>query len=74
MCPAFHILACPDLTGLHLACFRRRLAGHTHLTTTMRYMHLAKGHKEQAIRLLERRTAQHAPTGRVEAGLEAVRG
>ncbi len=34
----------------------QELAGHTHLTTTMRYMHLAEGHKEQTIRLLERRT------------------
>jgi site-specific recombinase XerD len=47
----------------------QELAGHTHLTTTMRYMHLAEGHKEQAIRLLDRR-----PGPSVEAGLEAVRG
>jgi site-specific recombinase XerD len=33
----------------------QELAGHRHLSTTMRYMHLAKGHKEQAIRLLDRR-------------------
>jgi site-specific recombinase XerD len=47
-------------------------AGHTHLTTTMRYMHLAEGHKEQAIRLLDRRPASTAPVGRVEAGVEAL--
>jgi hypothetical protein len=35
----------------------QELAGHTRLTTTMRYMHLAEGHKEQAIRLLDRRAA-----------------
>jgi hypothetical protein len=29
------------------------LAGHRHITTTMRYMHLAKGQKEQAVRLLD---------------------
>jgi integrase len=49
----------------------QELAGHTHLSTTMRYMHLAEGHKEQTIRLLERRPALPAP-GRVEAGLEAL--
>jgi len=31
----------------------QELAGHTSLSTTMRYMHLAEGQKEQAIRLLE---------------------
>ncbi|HET6440641.1 MAG TPA: tyrosine-type recombinase/integrase, partial [Anaeromyxobacter sp.] len=31
------------------------LAGHAHLSTTMRYMHLSPGHKEQAIRLLDAR-------------------
>jgi integrase len=51
----------------------QELAGHAQLTTTMRYMHLAEGHKEQAIRLLDRRPAA-APAPRVEAGLEAVEG
>jgi hypothetical protein len=36
------------------------LAGHTHLATTMRYMHLAEGHKEQTIRLLDRRAGPAA--------------
>jgi site-specific recombinase XerD len=31
----------------------QELAGHVHLSTTMRYMHLSPGHKEQAIRLLD---------------------
>jgi hypothetical protein len=35
----------------------------------MRYMHLASGHKEEAIRPLERRPGTAAAT--VEAGLEA---
>ncbi len=33
----------------------QELAGHVQLSTTMRYMHLSPGHKEQAIRLLDRR-------------------
>ncbi len=33
----------------------QELAGHVHLSTTMRYMHLSPGHKEQAIRLLDQR-------------------
>ena len=32
----------------------QELAGHVQLGTTMRYMHLSPGHKEQAIRLLDR--------------------
>ncbi len=52
----------------------QELAGHTNLSTTMRYMHLAEGQKEQAIRLLDRRTILPAPVARVEAGLEAVKG
>ncbi len=35
----------------------QELAGHAHLSTTMRYMHLAKGDKDQAIRLLDARPA-----------------
>lgn len=35
----------------------QELAGHRHITTTMRYMHLAQGQKEQAIRLLDQRPA-----------------
>lgn len=46
------------------------LAGHAQLTMTMRYMHLASGHKEEAIRLLERRPG--TATATVEAGLEAL--
>ncbi len=52
----------------------QELAGHTNLSTTMRYMHLAEGQKEQAIRLLDRRPTLPAPVARVEAGLEAVKG
>ena len=37
----------------------QELAGHAHLSTTMRYMHLQAGHKEAAIRLLE----STGPTG-----------
>ncbi len=48
----------------------QELAGHAQLSTTMRYMHLASGHKEEAIRLLERRPGSAAAT--VEAGLEAL--
>lgn len=51
----------------------QELAGHTNLATTMRYMHLAEGHKEQAIRLLEGRPTV-APDAGVEARLEAVEG
>ncbi|ACL67027.1 integrase family protein [Anaeromyxobacter dehalogenans 2CP-1] len=51
----------------------QELAGHTHLSTTMRYMHLAEGHKEQAIRLLDDRPVT-APAAGVEARLEAVEG
>ena len=50
----------------------QELAGHTHLSTTMRYMHLAEGHKEQTIRLLERRPVAPAQARAVEAGLEAL--
>lgn len=51
----------------------QELAGHADLSTTMRYMHLAEGQKEQAIRLLDRRpTATQVAS--VEAGLEAVKG
>ena len=56
----------------------QELAGHTHLSTTMRYMHLAEGHKEQAIRLLDRRPAASdiarpsTGSGRAE-GAETVR-
>lgn len=32
---------------------RQALAGHADLTTTMRYMHLAKGSKEAAIAVLD---------------------
>jgi hypothetical protein len=46
----------------------QELAGHRYLSTTMRYMHLAKGHKEQAITLLDRR-----PMDRNEPTVEAVR-
>ena len=42
----------------------QELAGHTHLSTTMRYMHLAEGHKEQTIRLLERRAVPTAAVAR----------
>lgn len=35
----------------------QELAGHVQLSTTMRYMHLSPGKKEQAIRLLDRRPA-----------------
>ena len=31
----------------------QKLAGHAHVATTMRYMHLSKGAAEAAIRLLE---------------------
>jgi integrase len=48
----------------------QELAGHRHLTTTMRYMHLAKGHKEQAISLLDHRPANAEPSGR-GGGVEA---
>ena len=34
----------------------QELAGHADLTTTMRYMHLAKGSKEAAIKVLDRAT------------------
>jgi site-specific recombinase XerD len=50
----------------------QELAGHAHLSTTMRYMHLAKGHKEQAIRLLDRRSTASGATGSLAAGVEAV--
>jgi integrase len=36
----------------------QELAGHAHLSTTMRYMHLAPGHKEAAIALLTQSTSQ----------------
>lgn len=52
----------------------QELAGHTHLSTTMRYMHLAEGHKEQTIRLLDRRSVAPAQARAVEAGVEAVEG
>lgn len=48
----------------------QELAGHRHLATTMRYMHLAKGHKEQAISLLDRRPV-HANESGGGGGVEA---
>ncbi len=50
----------------------QELAGHRHITTTMRYMHLAKGQKEQAIRLLDARPMQRADELR-GGGVEAER-
>jgi site-specific recombinase XerD len=47
----------------------QELAGHRHLATTMRYMHLAKGHKEQAISLLDRPV--HAVESSRGGGVEA---
>jgi site-specific recombinase XerD len=34
------------------------LAGHADLTMTMRYMHLSPGAREEAVRLLERKSAE----------------
>jgi site-specific recombinase XerD len=48
----------------------QELAGHRHLATTMRYMHLAKGHKEQAISLLDHRPV-HADGSSRGGGVEA---
>lgn len=44
------------------------------LSTTMRYMHLAEGHEELTIRLLDRRPVLAPQGGRVEAGVEALKG
>jgi len=43
----------------------QELAGHSDLTTTLKYMHLAHGAKEQAIGLLENSapTTDTLPTG-----------
>ncbi len=44
----------------------QELAGHVQLSTTMRYMHLSPGHKEQAIKLLDKRSErsdQATPVG-----------
>ena len=48
----------------------QELAGHVQLGTTMRYMHLSPGHKEQAIRLLDRRPEPSEVAGR-GGGVEA---
>jgi hypothetical protein len=48
----------------------QELAGHVHLSTTMRYMHLSPGHKEQAIRLLDRRPERSEEVNR-GGGVEA---
>jgi hypothetical protein len=48
----------------------QELAGHRHLTTTMRYMHLAKGHGKQAISLLDCRPS-HAEPSSGGGGVEA---
>ena len=37
----------------------QELAGHADLTTTMRYMHLAKGSKEAAIAVLDQPTEKN---------------
>jgi hypothetical protein len=47
-------------------------SGHANLSTTMRYMHLAEGQKERAIRSLHRRPTAFNPAAPVEAGVEAV--
>jgi integrase len=48
----------------------QELAGHVQLGTTMRYMHLSPGHKEQAIRLLDRKPEPSKAAGR-GGGVEA---
>jgi integrase len=52
----------------------QELAGHTHLSTTMRYMHLAEGHKEQTIPLLERRPVLAPHAGPRGGGVGGGRG
>jgi len=71
--PAAHVLLPPRDARSGAEGAIQELAGHAQLTTTMRYMHLAEGQKEQAIRLLERRPAAGQVAG-MEAGLEAVEG
>jgi integrase len=39
------------------------LAGHKHLTTTLRYMHLAPGETDRAIKLLARGTGEVSEKG-----------
>lgn len=46
----------------------QELAGHQHIATTMRYMHLSPGAKEQAIRLLENRPTVQAVGDILETG------
>lgn len=59
----------------------KELAGHSSLSTTMRYMHLSPDHKEQAIRLLDQARngsglgdileTDHPTTGRLVVGAGA---
>jgi integrase len=44
----------------------QELAGHTELSTTMRYMHLARGEKDRAIALLDQPIPQRAPSASAE--------
>jgi site-specific recombinase XerD len=49
----------------------QELAGHVQLSTTMKYMHLSPGHKEQAIRLLDRRPVESSEGESRGGGVEA---
>jgi integrase len=57
----------------------QELAGHADLTMTMRYMHLSPGARDEAVRLLERKTAEAALEQGVDgdqtetAGLQLVK-